>query len=217
VQSRCAYDRLQSGEDIVRRWTKPRLSDEKHLAYSHPPTEKQRASGLALYSSAGKYTGIASPTYPSKVRVAYAWLADHVSAIPVKRRRVRERSTPVSVSLQRLTDLLDESGEDDFGVSGPTQFAFKNALNLVTRAESRLDRKVKSTPILDSEGGISVTWRHGDRQVKLACPATPESAPFIYIRSPEGSRLDRKDVTDVGLAAHLAWLLNGDQSEQTSE
>lgn len=112
------------------------------------------------------------------------------------------------VSLERLAMLLDENGEDDHGKIGPTQFAFKNALLLVGGAISLLGGDVSSSPAVDSQGGVRVTWRRGDKQVKLICPATPDAAVYIYQASPEGNSLRDRNVTAGVLANRLAWLVN---------
>lgn len=126
-------------------------------------------------------------------------------------------ASTLPVSLQRLLDLLGEKGEDDFGVVDPTQFAFKTAIEFVLNAESTLDRSIKSAPVVDSEGGIRITWRSGDRQVKLICPATPSGAIYVYESSPTGSSVLNQNVTSATLAGRLLWLLHGDESEQPTE
>lgn len=136
------------------------------------------------------------------------------------RRRYRQTqySIPsVPISLQRLLDLLREKGEDDYGMVDPTQFAFKTAIEFVLNAESMLGRDVKSSPVVDSEGGIRVTWRSGDRQVKLICPATPSGIIYVYESSPMGSSVHNQNVTFAALAGRLSWLLHGDESEKPTE
>jgi len=138
--------------------------------------------------------------------------------------RIRKRppqipplNPPVSISLRRLLNLLQEKGEDDYGVIDPTQFAFKTAIEFVLNAESMLGREIKSSPVVDSEGGIRIAWRIGSRQVKLICPATPDGTIYVYESSPTGSSIYNQNVTFKTLAGRLAWLLHGDQSEQRSE
>jgi hypothetical protein len=120
-------------------------------------------------------------------------------------------STPNSVSFQRLFELLDERGEDDHGKMDPSQHAFKNACILALTAEEMLGRDIKCAPVVDSEGGIRITWRSRDKQVKLVCPATPKSPIYIYESSPKGNTIYNKDVTSLALARRLSWLLDGDQ------
>jgi hypothetical protein len=123
-------------------------------------------------------------------------------------------STPNSVSFRRLFELLDERGEDDYGKIDPTQYAFKNACVLALTAEEMLGRDIKCSPVVDSEGGIRVTWKNQNKQVKLICPATVKAPIYIYESSPDGSTIYDKDVTSIALAKRLSWLLDGDQSNR---
>jgi len=126
-------------------------------------------------------------------------------------------STANSISFQRLFGLLDERGEDDYGKIDPTQHAFKNACMFALTAEGMLGRDMKCAPVVDSEGGIRITWKNGNKQVKLVCPATPKAPIYIYESSPDGSTICDKDVTFIALARRLSWLLHGDQSNQPSD
>jgi hypothetical protein len=122
--------------------------------------------------------------------------------------------TDLPVSLSRLLDLLDENGEDDYGQIGPSQFAFRTAFRMVQRAERVASGEFSSSPTVDSEGGIRISWRKGDRQVKLICPAKREAAAYIYRSSVEGSSVRNQNVTEVALAEALSWLSS---SEPTTE
>ncbi len=119
----------------------------------------------------------------------------------------------IELSVQRLVCLLDESGEDDYGKIGPSQFAFKNALLLVVRAITMLGEDVPSSPVVDSQGGIRVTWRHDDRQIKLICPATRDAQVYIYQSSLQGNSLRDQNVTAAVLAERLAWLIGRESSD----
>lgn len=118
----------------------------------------------------------------------------------------------MQLSVQRLSRLLekDREGEDDYGRLGPTMVAFKNALLLVVGAISILGKDVQSSPAVDSQGGIRVTWRCGDSQVKLVCPATADAPIYIYQSSREGNSLRDQNVTSTALAKMLARLLERD-------
>jgi hypothetical protein len=124
---------------------------------------------------------------------------------------------PISVSYQRLLNLLTEKGEDDYGRVDPTQFAFKTASEFILNAEWMLGHDIKSSSVVDSEGGIRTTWACGDRKVKLICPATPNSSVYIYESSPMGGVVHDQGVTFLVLAKRLSWLLHGDKSYQSSE
>ena len=117
-------------------------------------------------------------------------------------------SGEIPVSLSRLVDLLEENGEDDYGMIGPTQFAFKTAFRMIQRAEKLAGGEFSSSPSVDSEGGIRVTWRCEDRQIKLICPSTPDVPMYIYQSSQERSNIRNQNVTDTTLADKLSWLAN---------
>ncbi|HSU59683.1 MAG TPA: hypothetical protein VLI55_10250 [Bryobacteraceae bacterium] len=112
--------------------------------------------------------------------------------------------TPVSI--QRLIGLLDERGEDDYGQIGPSQLAFKNALTFLLAAISLVGEDIPSSPVVDSEGGIRITWRRGNKQVKLICPATRDAEVYVYYSSPRGNGLSNQGVTPLVLAQRLDWL-----------
>lgn len=113
-------------------------------------------------------------------------------------------------SVERLAALLEENGEDDYGQIGPTQLAFRNALHLVLAASSILGYDVCSSPVVDSQGGVRVTWRRGDKILKLVCPATRDAAIYLYQSSPAGDSLRDQNVTPSVLAERIAWLVNRD-------
>jgi hypothetical protein len=111
------------------------------------------------------------------------------------------------ISLSRLFFLLDEndSAEDD-GHQGPTQFAFKTAFLMVAHAISLLDDDLPCAPVLDSEGGIRITWNRYGKQLKLICPATKDAPMYIYQSCPSGNHLRNHNVTASVLADRLSWL-----------
>lgn len=111
------------------------------------------------------------------------------------------------LSLRRLTSLLDNDDEDE-GRVGPTMYAFKKAFELIEEAEHIIGAGPSSSPVVDSEGGIRITWRNGDKQVKLVCPATREAEVYIYHASPDGNALKNRNITGAALAERLDWLIN---------
>jgi hypothetical protein len=116
------------------------------------------------------------------------------------------------LSIRRLVALLDDTDVDDDQV-GATQYAFKTAFDLVEEAEHIVGGGgLFSSPVVDSEGGIRITWRCGDRQVKLVCPATREKPVYMYHASPAGNALRNQNVTAEVLAERLAWLIDCDSS-----
>lgn len=111
-------------------------------------------------------------------------------------------------SLLRLVDLLEGSGEDEYGEVGPTQHAFKSAYRLIDSAEKQIVANTTGSPCVDSLGGIRVTWKLGDREVRLICPATNNDAVYLYHQS-EAEHLVSREVTAKLLADKLLWLLSG--------
>lgn len=126
------------------------------------------------------------------------WTATHAKPTTVLRK--------LPVSLSRLICLLEESGEDDYGQIGPSQFAFKTAFLLVANAVAILDQDLPAAPVVDSEGGVRITWNRFDKQIKLVCPAKKDAPVYIYQSSPAGSSLRNQNVTAAVLAERLQWL-----------
>jgi hypothetical protein len=118
------------------------------------------------------------------------------------------------ISIRRLVALLDDSDDDEGRVTA-TQYAFKTAFDLVEEAEHLVGGGLVSSPVVDSEGGIRVTWRRGDKQVKLVCPATREAPVYMYYAFPEGNDLRNQNVTAAVLAERLAWLINCESAAAT--
>jgi len=124
------------------------------------------------------------------------------------RHHVAPCTMQLPLSLSRLLDLLAESGEDDYGAIGPSQLAFLRTFRLVLGAIEVLGEDFPCSAAVDSQGGIRVTWRRGDRQVKLVCPATRETPVYIYHSSPSGNGLRNEKITAAELANRLDWLIN---------
>jgi hypothetical protein len=102
--------------------------------------------------------------------------------------------------------LLDEEGEDDHGQVGPSQFAFKTAFYLVFHAISILGQDLPAAPVVDSEGGIRITWNYYNKQIKLVCPANKDAPVYIYQSSPAGNALRNQNLSAAVLADRLSWL-----------
>jgi len=120
----------------------------------------------------------------------------------------RESGPPFSITQTRLLELLDQSGEDDYGERGPTQYAFKNALMLISQAEAALVDKVPGSSVVDSNGGIRTTWHYGGRQVRLICPAAPDRNVYIYQQAGDAKpSIINENVTASTLRNRLLWLV----------
>jgi hypothetical protein len=110
-------------------------------------------------------------------------------------------------SVLRMLSLLDENGEDDYGQIGPSQFAFKTAFMMVIDAIVLLDEDIPCAPVVDSEGGIRITWSRYNKQVKLICPSSKDAPVYVYQSSPAGNSLRDQNVTASVLAEKLSWLI----------
>jgi hypothetical protein len=123
------------------------------------------------------------------------------------------------ISLFRLFELLDESGsgEDDYGVVGPTMYAFRSAFLMVAQAISFLDEDLPCAPVADAEGGIRITWNRYGKQIKLVCPSTKESPVYIYQSSPAGNSLRNQNVTASVLAERLSWLISRESESAAAD
>lgn len=111
-------------------------------------------------------------------------------------------------SLSRLLTLLEQNGEDDYGILGPTQHGFLTACRIIDGAERQMVYSIPGSPCVDSQGGIRVTWRLGGKEVRLICPSAPEQKPYIYEES-ETHNQATHDVTPETLAQKLSWLVSG--------
>lgn len=111
-------------------------------------------------------------------------------------------------SLSRLFCLLEENGEDDYGQVGPSQFAFRTAFLMVAHAIALLNEDVPCAPVVDSEGGVRITWNRYDKQIKLICPATKDAPVYIYQSSLAGNSLRNQNVNASVLADRLSWLIS---------
>jgi hypothetical protein len=123
----------------------------------------------------------------------------------------RAERAAAPLSILRLVNLLDGNGdgetEDDYGAITPSMFAFETAVGLVRGAMKLMGEDVISSPVVDSQGGIRVTWKRGGRQVKLICPATKEGPLYIYQSSAGGNSVQDQNVTAEALAARLSLLI----------
>ncbi len=115
---------------------------------------------------------------------------------------------PSADTLSRLLDLLDEHGEDDYGLLDPSQHAFRTAFKLIRNAQRSMVVRVAGSPSVDSYGGIRVTWRRQDREIRLICPAGRTEQTYIYQESEHRNQAFH-DVTPEILADKLSWLISG--------
>jgi hypothetical protein len=135
----------------------------------------------------------------------------HKKALTEARDRENAERAKTSISLLRLVRLFagDEDGdkESDYGAIAPTPYALQTALLLVAGAIKIRGGDIPSSPVVDSEGGIRITWRRGDRTIKLICPATKDGPLYVYQSFAGANSLQNQNVTAEALAARLSSLI----------
>ncbi len=95
----------------------------------------------------------------------------------------RPASSPITVTLKRLIDLLEEDEADEYGILQPSQVAFKLAMRFVVEAYDAMgDDFPKASASTDEEGSIRLTWSkpESDCEVRLICPAQIDKAAYLY-------------------------------------
>jgi len=122
--------------------------------------------------------------------------------------QAEEDAGPAPDTLSRLLDLLDEHGEDDYGMLDPTQHSFRSAFKLVRNAQKQMVFRIVGSPSVDSLGGIRVTWRREDREIRLVCPGNRAELIYVYQQSERRNQAIH-GVTPTILADKLSWLVSG--------
>jgi len=119
-------------------------------------------------------------------------------------------STHRADTLSRLVDLLaEDEDEDDYGPTSPTRHAFKVAFWLVRGAHRLTALRISGSPSVDSLGGIRLTWKYADRELRLVCPSSRAEQAYLYKQS-EFRNSAIHGVTSPILAEELSWLVRGD-------
>jgi hypothetical protein len=126
----------------------------------------------------------------------------------IAQQQAAESKSPEADTLTRLLDLLDEHGEDDYGLLDPTQYAFRSAFKLVRLAQRQMVERIAGSPSVDSLGGIRITWRRDDREIRLVCPGDRGQQVYLYQES-EHHNSAIHEVTPSVLAQKLSWLISG--------
>lgn len=120
----------------------------------------------------------------------------------------RPSSSPITVTLKRLVDLLEENETDEYGVLQPSQTAFKLAMRFVVEAYDVMgDRFPKASASTDEEGGIRLTWSKLEPkcEVRLICPAQTDQPAYLYHELGDDYAVER-EVTVYILLQWLEWL-----------
>ena len=113
----------------------------------------------------------------------------------------------ITITLKRIVTLLESEEEDEYGISQPTDYAFKTVMNLVLQVHSLMGNSFpRASASTDDEGGISLDWASLDkeRQVSLFCPFSPDKKAYIYHEKSDEYAVDY-DVSTANLAHWLQW------------
>jgi hypothetical protein len=120
----------------------------------------------------------------------------------------RPSSSPITVTLKRLVDLLEEDEMDEYGVLQPSQSAFKLAVRFVVEAYDLMgDRFPKASASTDEQGSIRLTWSRlkPECEVRLICPAQTAQHAYLYHELGDDYAVER-EVTVSILLQWLEWL-----------
>jgi len=153
------------------------------------------------------------PMFPTFLNAGATWDGTRPSDVFLRGRETTSGQATGTASsadtLSRLLDLLDENGEDDYGLVSPTQHAFKSAFILVRAAQKQMGGvRIVGSASVDSVGGVRVTWNREDREIRLVCPAAQPDQIYIYQQSELSNRAIH-GVTPEVLANKLSWLITG--------
>jgi hypothetical protein len=121
---------------------------------------------------------------------------------------IRPSSSPVTVTLKRLLALLEEDGEDEYGILKPTQTAFKLAMQLILEAYDAMGEQFPRASVsTDEQGSIRLTWSklEPECEVRLLCPAHSDQAAYLYHELGTNYAVER-EVSGSVLAHWLEWL-----------
>jgi hypothetical protein len=152
------------------------------------------------------------PMFPTFLNAGATWDGTRPNDVFLRNREINCDQIATSNSadtLSRLLDLLDENGEDDYGMVSPTQHAFKSAFKLIRDAQRQMGGvRIVGSASVDSVGGIRVAWNREDREIRLVCPASQPSQVYIYQQSESRNRAIHGVSPEV-LAHKLSWLISG--------
>ena len=113
----------------------------------------------------------------------------------------------ITITLKRILELLEAEDEDDYGILKPTDYAFKNVLNLVSKAYYLMGSSFpKASASTDEEGGIILNWKSLDpeRDVILFCTSSPDKPAYVY-HDYQNEHAVEYDVSASNLVHWLQW------------
>lgn len=110
------------------------------------------------------------------------------------------------VTLFRLRELLEEPETDEYGIARPSLYAYETAVKLLESA-ARLARVPvpRGSASTDFEGGVRLTWRFQNRELRLVLPASPQGKSYVYHESADNYGVDAVSSGE-DLAKWLEWL-----------
>jgi hypothetical protein len=110
----------------------------------------------------------------------------------------------IQVTLARLAELLEEPETDDYGIARPSERTCKGAAALLEAASNLIQDSVPpGSASTDAEGGVRITWRVGDRELRLVVDA--EAKRYLYHECGDEYGIESARSPE-DLAKSLEWL-----------
>lgn len=155
------------------------------------------------------------PSVPIKLVVAMEWTANTLRQVSSNRTATAvwsggsEEFMRLSISAQRVAELLTDSYETDQGEVGPTRASVDQAIRLLRHLASRLQNKLpEATAASDDAGGLWLYWRKPEKKVHVRVSEKLDGHLELYFR--EGEDYDLLDgVSSDDVAEKLRWYSAG--------
>jgi Iap family predicted aminopeptidase len=110
----------------------------------------------------------------------------------------------IRVTLARLSELLEEPETDDYGIARPRMDAYEASVALLEAASNLIQASVPpGSASTDAEGGVRITWRVGDRELRLVVHA--EAKRYLYHECGDDYGIESARSPE-DLAKSLEWL-----------
>jgi hypothetical protein len=150
---------------------------------------------IATTRFVGNFPGVFFPEAHNTVVVGYAWQAPNATS-GFATTHPLELLVPQGNRLELEVLLANEQGD----WATPTLFAYTNARAILEKGVN-LPVALMTT---DSEGGIRMAWRRGEKQVRVNFGAWAELKSYIYYASPQVHEVEKLDAAN--LLKRLDWL-----------
>lgn len=124
--------------------------------------------------------------------------------------RIPDNGAGLQRTLRSVEDLMSEAEEDEYGPARPTEFAHRFAISLLRRAASLLSSFPAGSACTDVDAGIRITWREGERQVRLVLAPAPDGRSYVYMQDAQHPQITGV-VTYDSVAGVLCWLDRGSE------